>query len=286
MAVSTLMFKFTIGGYMFLETHALGEDNQVSALQAIKDAFRGIFQDVSYTFTSCISLGLLLGAAFVAIDYFEYTGSGLGIGQFFMEAIIAFHWHRYMLLAQKSGGFKSDPDAPDQKIVQKQGFRPFMWRSLGYYILLVVLTVILAFLLVPLLQQEQWVALVAISGVIAFFALMLLPRLFLIFPATALANPQNSISDMFLLSAGRSFLMARGYLGMIVIIGLVSSAILVIASFVDPAQPLSVLNIITQLLLGTLNVVIVALFAGMNSSFYAQLGGSLEDHVMARHTVT
>jgi hypothetical protein len=91
---------------------------------------------------------------------------------------------------------------------------------------------------------------------------------------------------MFLLSAGRSFLMARGYLGMIVIIGLVSSAILVIASFVDPAQPLSVLNIITQLLLGTLNVVIVALFAGMNSSFYAQLGGSLEDHVMARHTVT
>jgi len=248
----------------FIETH-LVEPEQAKPLVAVKEAFRALKNGGNYTLKMIAFCGVVLGVIFWIPERFAVSGTGLSAGQVLVEAVFAFYWHRFFLLneAELSGG----------------DFRPFMMRSLFYYLIFGLTFLIGIGVFIGLTGNLSDVQITALLLFCAMASLFALPRVGLVFPAIAVDNPARSMADAFVLSSGNASRLAVGYFLMLIAVLVMMMPLIAMTFFVEEHRPELVIAdtylILSNLFYGLAGAVTILLWAGLNSSFYRQLGGDI-----------
>lgn len=156
---------------------------------------------------------------------------------------------------------------------------PFLKRSLFYYLVTALVVVLGALLMIAITDGLNYPAIGGLTIILTLAFLIVAPRIALVFPAIAVGNPARSMADAFVLSSGNVLRLAAGYFLMLMVVLIILMPILIVVYFVD--EYLSALStsetymLVSNMLIGFLAALTVLLWAGMNSSFYRQLGGDI-----------
>lgn len=251
-----------------IEGH-IERDVKVSAKLAIKEAFSSLKEGGAYTWKLVITCGFCLGLLSWIGNSFNISRLVAVIAQGSIEIIYIYIWHRFFLLAEKKG----------LRYLNEQLFTRFFWRSLSYGLLVLVL--ISLGVVWTLFWQTSSSMIITVFMIVVgnFFLSLIVMRTLLVFPAIAAGNRHISFNDVILLSTGYSFVLMRGYLGMMllifcvfiipIIVAVYYFYILVVGQIVLPYA----VYLLTLWALGMMTATAVLLWAGLNSSFYRQLGG-------------
>jgi len=248
----------------FIETHII-EPEQAKPVIAVKEAFTALKDGGQYTLKITAFLGLVLGVLFWAEERFDINGIGGAVAQTLVEAIFIYYWHRFFLLEEAE--------------LTNSDYTPFVKRTLFYYLVLALTAIMLAFVFIALvggLSDTGTVALILAGTVAALFVVL---RIVLVFPAIAVGSDARAMADAFVLSSGNATRLAAGYFLMLLIVLLAFFPAFIVLGYAEFSAPEMFANegfiLVSNLIIGFTAAVSTLLWAGVNSSFYRQLGGDI-----------
>ncbi|PCI61511.1 MAG: hypothetical protein COB37_08270 [Kordiimonadales bacterium] len=252
----------------------------ISAVTAVKDAYTALYKHPS-AILKIVGPMIILVAL---IDWFTESngGSASSIAMLFVSIFIAFSWHREVLLENPIlvlWATKENKDGSEN--LHNRAYGQFMWRSFGLAGTLVACALIIG---LPFYQfaKDETVLTILVVALILF--VLIAPWFFrsaLIFPAVAIGSPEITLSNAWALSKGQGLRILAGY----ILAAVPMFLVIILVGFLLLTPVVGSAAYYIDLLFGAfVTCVSTAIWAGVNSSIYRQLGPEISDFLKSNET--
>ena len=252
-----------------------GDMQTISAFQAARESYAALYSH-RLAFLKVVAPIAVVVALF---DWMQATSgrNGGAVATVFIEIVIAFYWHRVFLLGGLTDNFwgkHKNADGSADTSYYRKAFTPFMWRSFGLLGVLLIAVLIVALPFYQFIKDEA-VFTISIAATILFIIIgPLFFRSALVFPAVAIGSPDVTLSGAWALSKGQGLRILGAYV-------LTAVSMLSVVFGIDFLLPVPVIGSVAfyiDLLFGAVvTCVSTAVWAGVNSSIYRQLGAEISD---------
>lgn len=233
---------------------------------------------------SAVKLGFGMAVLLAAIyTYEDYTGAtGTNIGKMIGEFIIAFFWHRIVLLRKENiswlGIDKSVPKAEMKNV--NGGMKSFMWTSVGFALFYIIIAVAIMIFAVDTNHPEWLLYYMAQLAVATITLAPFLFRLALIFPAIAIGHQAANFKDAWNASEGQTLLILVSYFP-VIFIWVIAFGFSIY--FIMPAEPTKIAMahlVVLNFVFASINVYFIMVWAGLNSTLFMQLHDDIQDYYL------
>lgn len=228
-----------------------------------------------------LGIAVVFAIVFTIEDNTDKGGMGLTIGKMIGEAMLAFMWHRVVLLKKDEYSiFGVDKSLNKvQTAGVSEGMKSFMWTSVGFFAVLIVI-----FAITLLSSSVDGATGLPIMGILISLGILVfispsIFRLALVFPAIAIGHSFNSLKAAWSSTKGHVLNIWMSYLCVSIIWTIVYTGLITTSVMLDYDSTNIFASMFFNLIGASVLVYFTMVWAGLNSTLFMQLHDDIEDYL-------